>query len=163
MQIQKDDIRKTILLVAREEFLAKGFKGASMRAIARQANVGLSNIYNYFDNKDEIFKEVLSPLLTALDKRMDDHNDPRFIDIEVFSSEAYMREMVDMFVQLIKVYKNELKILLFHAHGSELENFRNEYTDKHTEIGLEYIAQMKKKYPNINGNISNFFIHTMSS
>ena len=55
MQIQKDNIRKKILEVARSEFIAKGFKDTSMRTIAKKGEVNLSNIYNYFSNKDEIF------------------------------------------------------------------------------------------------------------
>ncbi len=163
MQILKDDIRKKVLAAAREEFLSAGFKNASMRTIAKNANVGLSNIYNYFKNKDEIFREVLSPLLMTLDNIIDEHNRNDHVTLEVFTSQEYMRKQIDMFVSLIKGFKLELKLLLFQAHGSELENYRDDYTDKHTELGVEYIRLMKKKYPTINSDISRFFIHTISS
>ena len=39
----------------------------------------------------------------------------------------------------------------------------DDYADKHTRMGIEYLQQMKKKYPEINTDISEFFIHTMSS
>lgn len=64
MQFKKEDIRQTIIDKAREEFLIKGFKDASLRTIAKDAGVGLSNIYNYFKNKDDLFCEVLAPTLT---------------------------------------------------------------------------------------------------
>ncbi|MFA6871618.1 MAG: TetR/AcrR family transcriptional regulator [Bacteroidaceae bacterium] len=38
-----------------------------MRNIAKNTGVGLSNIYNYFKNKNEILEEVLKPLLQALE------------------------------------------------------------------------------------------------
>lgn len=163
MQIQKDNIRRVILDVARSEFMEKGFKDASMRTIALKAGVVLSNIYNYFRNKDEIFCEVLSNLLNAIDSTMEKHNSPDYISIDIFSSDEYMRSQIDMFVELVESHKENFKLLLFKSAGSSLENFRDEITDRHTKIGVEYIALMKKKYPEINGDISDFFIHTMSS
>ena len=163
MQIQKDDIRKNILKVARKEFIEKGFKDASMRSIAKDAKVGLSNIYNYFRNKDEIFSEILSGLLNAMDKVMEEHNSPKYISVDIFHSEEYMRSQIDMFVELIENYKDDFKLLFFKSSGSSLENYRNEITDRHTKTGIEYITLMKQKYPKINGDVSEFFIHTMSS
>ena len=163
MQKLKKDIRRQVIIQAKNEFTAKGFKGASMRTIAKNAKVGLSNIYNYFKNKDEIFKEVVSPVLAALEKRMEDHNNKQYITTDVFTSEQYLSEMINYFVDLVKHYKTELKLLLLQSHGSELESFKEEYIDRSTEIGIEYIKRMKEKYPEINGELSKFFIHTMSS
>ena len=163
MQKQKDDIRKTILKIARKEFINKGFKDASMRIIAKEANVGLSNIYNYFKNKDEIFCEVLSALLKSMDSVMEKHNSSEYISTDIFTSDEYMRSQIDMFVGLVENYKEDFKLLLFKAAGSSLEDFRNKITDAHTQTGIEYIALMKEKYPLINADISAFFIHTMSS
>ncbi|MCE5345721.1 MAG: TetR/AcrR family transcriptional regulator [Bacteroidales bacterium] len=163
MQVQKDDIRGTILNASRQEFMNKGFKNASMRSIAANSGIGLSNIYNYFRNKDEIFRELLSGLIYAIDSTMEQHNSPDYLSIEVLNSDEYMRGQIDMFVGLVEKYKEDFKLLLFKSAGSTLECFRNEITDRHTKTSIEYIAQMKKKYSELNGNVSPFFIHTMSS
>jgi AcrR family transcriptional regulator len=34
-----------------------------MRDIAKGASIGLSNIYNYFNSKDEIFRHIVAPLM----------------------------------------------------------------------------------------------------
>ena len=52
MQIPKDNIRNNILKAAENIFLEKGYSKTSMREIAAKSNVVLSNIYNYFKNKD---------------------------------------------------------------------------------------------------------------
>lgn len=163
MQTQKDDIRKIILSVARDEFLKKGFKNASMRTIAKKSGVGLSNIYNYFINKDEIFCEVFSGLLKAIDEVMLEHNSSKYISVDIFNSEEYVHTQINLFVGLIANYKEEFKLLFFKSAGSSLENYREECTEQHTRTGKEYIALMKQKYPSINGDVSDFFIHTMSS
>lgn len=163
MQIQKENIRNIILEVARVEFFANGFKGASMRIIARKAGVGLSNIYNYYANKDEILCEVLNPLLNEFKSMNKDHNSPENISLDIFKSEEFQRKYINIFIHLIKEYRAELKLLLFHSHGSSLENFRDEYIDQHTITGMEYRNKMKEKYPQLNTNISHFFMHTISS
>ena len=163
MQIKKDNILENVLAAAREEFLEKGFKDTNMRTIAKKSSVGLSNIYNYFKNKDEIFLEVLQPILLALEKLMDAHNSEEYLSMEVFTSKDYLQEHTNMYVNLIQKFKIELKILLFKSHGSSLENYIEEYTDKHTAVGLEYMRLMKERYPQLNIDISEFFIHTMSS
>lgn len=161
MQTQKDDIRRTILQVARAEFSEKGFKDTSMRTIAQKADVGLSNIYNYFRNKDEIFREILSPVLLAFDKALEQHNHAEYINLAVFSSEEYLRKQVNMHLTLINDHKEDLRILFFRSSGSSLEDYQEELIERHTRTGMEYLGLMKQKYPEINADISPFFIHTM--
>ncbi len=161
MQIQKEDIRKVILKVAREEFADKGYKDTSMRTIAQRAEVGLSNIYNYFKNKNEIFREVLSSVLKAFEDSMIEHNNEDYISLDIFSSDEYLRRQTDLFFSLVAKYKEDLRILFFNASGSSLENFRDEIIEIHTQTGREYLRLMKEKYPDVNTDISPFFTHTM--
>ena len=59
MQVLKEDIRDRILAIARQQFAQNGYSKTSMREIAGLAGVGVGNIYNYFANKDELFREVV--------------------------------------------------------------------------------------------------------
>lgn len=163
MQTKKADIRNTILKVARQEFLTLGYKDTSMRKIASKAEVGLSNIYNYFRNKDEIFCKVLEPLLLAFDTIIEEHNNTDKINTEVFAHEDFQKKTIDEFMLIIKQYREELRLLLFRASGSSLEDYRDTFADKQTQKGVEYFLLMKEKYPETNTNISQFFIHTVSS
>ncbi|MCS2958507.1 TetR/AcrR family transcriptional regulator [Bacteroides salyersiae] len=63
MQKLKSDIQKTILDAAEYLFIRKGYKNTAMREIAAKADVGLSNIYNYFPNKDSLFRYILQPVV----------------------------------------------------------------------------------------------------
>ncbi len=51
---QKIETRRAILQAAVEIIIEKGFRGASMRAIARLADVGDATIYNYFPTKEAL-------------------------------------------------------------------------------------------------------------
>lgn len=69
-----------------------------MRMIAADSRVSTSNIYNYFQSKDQIFRAILNPLLEAFINQEKDHNNPE-----------------------------NLKLLLFKSHGSSVEGFHDEY------------------------------------
>ena len=72
MQILKDNIRSRILDVAKQQFELKGYSKTSMREIAVDVGVGVGNIYNYFKSKDELFHEVVRPVLYALEMLLQD-------------------------------------------------------------------------------------------
>jgi len=163
MQIPKEDIRKAILREARKEFLERGYKEASMRSIARRAQVGVSNIYNYFTSKDELFTQVLSPVLTALDKMLEEHNNPDNLSLQIFHNSYYLNKSIQQILTLVLRFRKELKLLLFHANGSSLANYRNEFTDRQTETGLNYMKLMKARFPQLQVGMSPFFLHTISS
>jgi AcrR family transcriptional regulator len=163
MQKQKDDIRRKIVKAARKEFISNGFKDASMRVIAKKAEVSLSNIYNYFKNKDDIYKEVLGPVMRAIEETLKEHHSEENITIDFFNSEEFQYQNLCLFVDLVEKYTEDLEMLLFKSDGSSFENFRDNFTNQNTETGVEYLKTMKEKYPYLNIDISEFFIHTISS
>lgn len=54
-----NDTREQILAAARSEFAAKGFQGATMRAIADAAGVNVALLAHYFGGKQQLFAETL--------------------------------------------------------------------------------------------------------
>lgn len=163
MQKKKYEYKKRVTEVAREEFFDKGYKETSMRSISQKSKVGLSNIYNYFKNKDDILKEILSPLISELTLLLNEHNEPQHIDLRVFYSNQILDHNIQRYLHLVTKYKKELKLLLFDSQGSIYEDFKEDLIQLQTKIGLEYMEKMKEKYPNINTNISSFFIHNIGS
>lgn len=58
--------RRAILDAATEEFVAKGFAGASVNEIAERANVNKRMLYHYFGKKDKLYIAVLERVYTSL-------------------------------------------------------------------------------------------------
>lgn len=159
MQVLKEDIRGRILTVARHRFEQKGYSKTSMREIAELAEIGVGNIYNYFTNKDELFCEVVRPVLCALEAMLQEHHGIRGEDIMTMKSEKYLKACIDEYVSLIDKHRPLMEILLFRAQGSSLEYFRESYTDRSTELVKAWFASMQQKYPEINTAMSDFIIH----
>nr|WP_315077486.1 helix-turn-helix domain-containing protein [uncultured Porphyromonas sp.] len=61
-----DRMREKILQVARAEFLEYGFRDASLRRIAVKTSISVSNIYNHYKSKDDLFRAVLHPYWNLL-------------------------------------------------------------------------------------------------
>lgn len=55
--------RKAILEAAKQEFIRKGYKDASIAAIMEAAGLGVGTFYNYFSSKEEILMQLLANLL----------------------------------------------------------------------------------------------------
>jgi AcrR family transcriptional regulator len=54
----EDSTRKQILEAAYQLFVNRGFHGSSMREIAQRAGIKAASIYNHYENKELIFKNV---------------------------------------------------------------------------------------------------------
>lgn len=50
--------KPTILKKAKSLFAINGYEGFSMRTLAKESGVGLSSIYHFFNDKDEILKDI---------------------------------------------------------------------------------------------------------
>jgi TetR/AcrR family transcriptional regulator, cholesterol catabolism regulator len=56
---ERTDVRDAILRSALNAFSTSGFHGASMRDVARDADVSIGNVYNYFPAKSDILLGIL--------------------------------------------------------------------------------------------------------
>jgi len=68
MQVPKDELKERILTVATDVFLERGFERASMRGIAQKVGTSVSNIYNYFKNKEDLLHAILGPFCSYLNQ-----------------------------------------------------------------------------------------------
>ena len=55
---------------ARELFIKQGFHATSMRDISKRAKVSLGNLYNYYSNKEDIFKSIIGNYQTLIDENL---------------------------------------------------------------------------------------------
>lgn len=148
-----------ILRAAQSKFAKKGFLKTSMRNIADAAGVGVGNVYNYFASKDELFQAVVRPVTDEFSRMLEKHHGQSGKDALEMFSEAYFKDCVNEYVQLIDRYRTLMKILLFHAQGSSLESFREQFTERATGQVKAWFVDNKQRHPKINVAVSDFSIH----
>jgi AcrR family transcriptional regulator len=111
-----DLARQEILDTARRLFIANGFHGTSMRAIARDAgNRAVAGLYNHFPTKDAIFEALIaesSPydhILSILEARLDEaHTAPEFVQSALTAALSIMPNYYD-FLQLAQIDMREFE------------------------------------------------------
>ena len=86
-----------------------------MRDIAKASNVGLSNLYNYYENKDDIFKAVVKPIVKLLFLMLEEHHGTKNQDISLILSEAYFQKSVNEYVIIIKRNRRLRRMLFFNS------------------------------------------------
>lgn len=68
MQVLKQDIKERILNCSKKLFLKYGYKKTSMSSIAEKAKISKSNLYNYFEKKEDIFYTITDDSAVKLKK-----------------------------------------------------------------------------------------------
>ena len=157
MQTLKEDIRRSILMVARKEFAEKGYAKASMRHIASVVGVRAGNLYNYFASKDNLFCTILNPVIDRLYTMLDKHHKDQ--DATNMLDEEYLAESVREYCSLIEGHRTLMEILLFNAQGSSLEHFKSDFTDRATEQVRQWIQCNEIIHKGMQINVSDFMIH----
>ncbi len=107
------DVRELLLRAARDEFLAKGYAGATTKAIAARAEVSETVIFNQFGDKTGLFTEAfVSPFGEVVAEYLDARNDPQN------SSPA---ERVERFVDHVSALAREYRPILIAAISHRLD------------------------------------------
>lgn len=150
--------RKNILQAAEDQFADKGFYGARIDEIAKQANINKRMIYEYFENKENLYKRVLFNVYSRMKKvearlLKKDYDGVELIR-EIISSYFDFLSSNPTFVQIIMwenlnkaSYLNELPDSILHRstlqvftdkiiEGQEKGVFRKEVDAKQTVLSL---------------------------
>ena len=159
MQILKDNIRSRILDVAKQQFELKGYSKTSMREIAVDVGVGVGNIYNYFKSKDELFHEVVRPVLYALEMLLQEHHGIQGEDIMMMRSEEYLETCINEYISLYDTHRQIDENTVISCARFFIGMFSGELYRPFNRISQVWFTVMQRKYPMINIAIPDFIIH----
>ncbi len=73
-RMKREKLRRAeeILLAAQKVMLEKGYSGATMDDIAAEAGLTKPTVYQYFKTKDELFVQLVEPLIHSLAVKLED-------------------------------------------------------------------------------------------
>lgn len=126
MAIRDYSLDDKIITAAREEFLEKGYMGASLRKIAEKAGATVGAIQTRYKSKDELFSCLLKPLLDAIETLFQttraDYYAGTGVDI-LSQLTASMQHESAAILRLIFDHYEEAVLLLCRSAGSSLEHY----------------------------------------
>jgi len=144
MQYLKDEVRNNILEEALKEFRQKGYQGASIRSIAKNADTSVGNIYKYFSSKESLYESLIRPVYSQLMNyilqfEQVEHNE---------KAEDIFYQLMEKIMEIFNQNNKELSILLNKSEGSKYENCKSSFVDFITRIvtdTMEYQLSLQHK------------------
>lgn len=165
MAKQIEGVYEKVFECAKQEFLKKGFKDASLRIIAKNAGTSTGSIYTRFHNKEGLFDAIVSPVVEKFKIRLynsqeDFHKKNAEIQEKILYD--YSSKEIEKMVNYIYDNFNVFKLLLHCSYGTVFVDFLNELVELEVEYTLKYMESIKniaiKK-----GIITKEFIHIIVS
>ena len=129
------------------EFLDKGFLGASLRQIVKNAGVTTGAFYGYFSSKEALFASIVEPHAKALMSEfmeaqtsfaeLPEELQPDHMGIE---SSNCVHWMVDYICQ----HRDPVKLLLTRSEGTSYEHFVHNMVEVEVEYTLQYMDVLRR-------------------
>lgn len=146
MEEQTNTTLKSIQQAAMNEFLDKGFQGASLRQIVKNAGVTTGAFYGYFSSKEALFNALVEPHAAALMGRFMEAQ-TAFAELPEEEQPAHMGEesgnCVNWMVDYICQHREPVKLLLCRAEGTSYENFVHNMVEVEVESTLRYMEVLR--------------------
>lgn len=147
------------------EFLDKGFLGASLRQIVKNAGVTTGAFYGYFSSKEALFASIVEPHAAALMGRfmeaqisfaeLPEGEQPEHLGKE---SGSYLTWMVDY----ICAHREPINLLLCRAEGTSYEHFVHNMVEVEVEATLRYMEVLRRLGRNL-PQLSQSLCHIIAS
>lgn len=107
--------RREILAAARKVFAAKGYERATLDEIAEEAEFAKGTLYNYFDSKETLFREIVREILEEM----------KTIAREAMAAGGSVREQFSRYAaRMFEFYRaNEdvFRILIYEIHRVQMK------------------------------------------
>ncbi len=130
----------------KREFLAKGFRAASLRSIVKEAGVTTGAFYGYYKSKEELFDKLAGEQARAIQARyMQAHADFARLSPEQqradMSSISY--ECMDWMVDYVYDNLDAFKLLICCSEGTKYENLIHEMVEIEVESTRCFIQNLR--------------------
>jgi AcrR family transcriptional regulator len=126
MQTLKQEIKQKIIDAAIKEFSARNYSSASMRTIAKAAGISVSNTYNYYKSKDELFVSIIEPVFARLKDILRRSFQQSMKSVAGANLNTFIESIVKELVQLEAHERQLILILIEHSAGTKFEKSRDE-------------------------------------
>ena len=132
---------------ALDEFSEKGFLGASLRQIVKNAGVTTGAFYGYFSSKEALFASIVEPHAAALMGRFMEAQ-TSFAELPEEQQPDHMgvesSDCVHWMVDYICRHREPVKLLLCRSEGTSYEHFVHNMVEVEVEYTLKYMEVLRR-------------------
>lgn len=142
-QVLKEEIKNKIYQMTIEEFYHHDYQSATLRNVARNAEIPVGLIYSYYKNKADLFDSIVCPVYAAV-KNMLTVKEPTTASYDRQQNFHVQVEM-PFLLKMLQSNRKQLIILIDKSKGTVYENTKEEFI----QLTAEHIqTQLKNKLKN---------------
>ncbi|MCR4687051.1 MAG: TetR/AcrR family transcriptional regulator [Lachnospiraceae bacterium] len=133
-----------------EEFLEKGYEGASIRSIGARAGMTSAGLYRHYADKEAMFEAMVSPLVEEMKMWLKNHTSQKYDLAENASAgdNLFGESFIDLIRNVILPRKKEFILLMTCSGGTKYENFIHDLTNENQKEFMDALKFLKEKgYP----------------
>lgn len=156
-ELEKERRRNNILNAAEKLFFSKGYDNVSLNEIAKEADLGRSTVYLYFENKEELFFAIVLKGTQILHKMI--MNETKKFKTSLKKLAAFRKA----YYEFANEYPDYLKVYNYLLSGRfDLANIEHKEYKLGPMVDSKLYHEYKKKFEEIyikkleSGNIPNF-------
>lgn len=120
MQVKNLCVEQRIIDVAREVFFEKGYKKARIGEISKKGYITTSNLYTYFDGKQDLFEVVIGDVPILIDEYIEKYYSKA---IKKWNMDRRCIEMSNIFPDKLIFSKSVSSVLWILFEGAEGTNY----------------------------------------
>lgn len=143
------ETRKRILDSARQEFLEKGYMKASLRTICKNAGVTTGALYFFFEDKEDLLKQLveepLNGLLARIEAHFSEEMDMASVFVSVQEDSPDIKAAKEIVLFLYRYYEI-FRILLTKSQGSCYEDITSRFADRIEEHYGALVERMAERF-----------------
>lgn len=142
MAKQIEGVYERILECAAQEFLEKGYKDASLRVIASNAQTTTGSIYTRFGDKEGLFQAIVEPVadgMKALYLRLEEEFHQRDEDTQKETMPDASERGVEAVLDYMYEHFDVFLLLLDASYGTKFQHFVEELIDIEVEYTYKYM------------------------
>ena len=143
--MERTETQKKIVGVAKREFLAKGFKGASLNRIVEEAGFTKGAFYGYYPDKAALFEDIVGEALDGLTARFKAAQEAHFELIPANRAEespALSTGYLRAFVGYIYDHFDEFKLALCCADGTKYADYVHDLVELEVAGAREFYRRL---------------------
>ena len=159
------DTQKRILEVGKREFLEKGFKDASLRAIVKEAGFTKGAFYGYYNSKEALFDALVSPaadgLITQFKQAQQAHYE-LIPEDKAEQSRDLSTSYLNYFINYIYDHFDAFKLVICCSEGTQYANYIHELVELEVDQTEDYYEQLRQ-LGKLEGAVSRDLHHMITS
>jgi len=135
--LRRERTRKEILKAAAEVFAQKGFHEATIQEIARLAELSAGSLYNYFENKEALFDDLMTDVDAEFGALLDTPPEGGAIEVRLGGLVRTLFRFADDHRTHFRFF-----MLLYWSGGLSLGRDLGERSKSNQELLGRYVAEM---------------------